>query len=471
MPALHDIVTKGSVDRSVSLEIWDSTDGTPETGVVFNTSGIDLWYRREGAAKVSITEVTLAALTTAHTDGGFLHVSDGLYRLDLPDAAFATGANYVDVGGTVTGMVIGKIRVRLVDYSLEETIPSGVWGAALTTAGTAGTAGWRLAATSGLDFSGTAQGGAANSITLAAGATANNVFDPGLVLIVSGTGAGQCRPVLDYNTTTKVVTVDRSWKVNPDATSVYMMLPPPESLHTNEGIATGGAATTITLNATASATNNAYLGQTIHIVGGTGADQAAVVTAYVGATKVATVSPSWVTTPDTTSIYKVLPTGISYAAGGSITSVTGSVGSVTGAVGSVTGAVGSVTGAVGSVATGGITAASIATDAIGAAELASDAVTEIATAVWALATRTLTANTNLNDLNAAGVRAALGMASANLDTQLTTIDDFLDTEVAAIKAKTDSLTFTVAGQVDANVQSINDITITGNGQVGTEFGV
>ncbi|HEX7114977.1 MAG TPA: hypothetical protein VF193_07580, partial [Steroidobacter sp.] len=70
-------------------------------------------------------------------------------------------------------------------------------------------------------------------------------------------------------------------------------------------------------------------------------------------------------------------------------------------------------------------------------------------------------------LDAAGVRSAIGLASANLDTQLATVD----TVVGAIKLKTDSLTFTVAGQVDANVQSINDVTITGNGQVGSEFGV
>lgn len=37
------------------------------------------------------------------------------------------------------------------------------------------------------------------------------------------------------------------------------------------------------------------------------------------------------------------------------------------------------------------------------------------------------------------VRSAVGLASANLDTQLTAIDDYLDTEVAAIKAKTDNL--------------------------------
>lgn len=42
-------------------------------------------------------------------------------------------------------------------------------------------------------------------------------------------------------------------------------------------------------------------------------------------------------------------------------------------------------------------------------------------------------------LDAAGVRSAVGLASANLDTQLAAIDDYLDTEVAAIKAKTDNL--------------------------------
>ncbi|MEY5097444.1 MAG: hypothetical protein RJA36_163 [Pseudomonadota bacterium] len=123
---LLDIIKKGSADRSVLLRIIDSTDGTPETGVAYNTSGIDLWYRREGAAKTSITEASLAALTTAHTDGGFLAVSDGYYRLDSPDAAFATGANYVDFGGTVTGMIVIGGRVRLVDFDLEDSVRAGL---------------------------------------------------------------------------------------------------------------------------------------------------------------------------------------------------------------------------------------------------------------------------------------------------------------------------------------------------------
>lgn len=60
----------------------------------------------------------------------------------------------------------------------------------------------------------------------------------------------------------------------------------------------------------------------------------------------------------------------------------------------------------------------MATDTLTSAALAADAVTEI--------------QSGLSTLNAAGVRSAVGLASANLDTQLTAIDDFLDTEIAAI---------------------------------------
>jgi hypothetical protein len=52
-------------------------------------------------------------------------------------------------------------------------------------------------------------------------------------------------------------------------------------------------------------------------------------------------------------------------------------------------------------------------------------------------------------LAAADIRSAVGLAAANLDTQLTTIDDFLDTEVAAIKAKTDNLPASPAATGDA----------------------
>lgn len=72
------------------------------------------------------------------------------------------------------------------------------------------------------------------------------------------------------------------------------------------GTAQGGAATTITLRAGASATNDIFKNQAIVIRSGTGAGQTNRITAYVGATKVATVATTWVTTPDNTSVYAVL---------------------------------------------------------------------------------------------------------------------------------------------------------------------
>jgi hypothetical protein len=43
-------------------------------------------------------------------------------------------------------------------------------------------------------------------------------------------------------------------------------------------------------------------------------------------------------------------------------------------------------------------------------------------------------------------------------------------DVAAIKAKTDSLTFTSGTDLDANIQRVNDVLVTGDGEAGTEWG-
>jgi hypothetical protein len=118
---------------------------------------------------------------------------------------------------------------------------------------------------------------------------------------------------------------------------------------------------------------------------------------------------------------------------GSVGSVTGAVGSVTGNVGgNVAGSVASVTGAVGSV-TAGVT---LANDAITAAKFDESTAFPLAaadTGATAIARTGADSDTlaTLSDqidgvsagsgLDAAGVRAAIGLASANLDDQLTSI--------------------------------------------------
>lgn len=53
--------------------------------------------------------------------------------------------------------------------------------------------------------------------------------------------------------------------------------------------------------------------------------------------------------------------------------------------------------------------------------------------------------------------------------QLAAADDAVLAQVALVKAKTDSLTFTTAGQVDANVQGVNDVNLQGLGTVGSPW--
>jgi hypothetical protein len=162
--------------------------------------------------------------------------------------------------------------------------------------------------------SGTAQAGGNNTITLSSGASATNgLYDPGLIRIVSGTGVGQARMILSYDGTTKIAVVDRDWRTNPDSTSVYEVTGLANILSTNEGMATGGAASTITLNASASATDNLYRGQLVRIPSGVGPDQVRIIVSYVGATKVATVDRAWDTTPTTASAYQIIPVADAYS--------------------------------------------------------------------------------------------------------------------------------------------------------------
>jgi hypothetical protein len=92
--------------------------------------------------------------------------------------------------------------------------------------------------------------------------------------------------------------------------------------------------------------------------------------------------------------------------------------------------------------------------------------TNIAADIIAIKAETASILTDTAEIGAAGA----GLTVLATQASVNTIDDFLDTEVAAIKAKTDSLTFTQAGVVDANIQMVNDISVTGNGELGTEWG-
>jgi hypothetical protein len=134
------LIKAGSTDQSTVIRFVDSTTGDPETGVAYNTSGMALWYRREGGLKVAITPATLAAANSAHSDGGMIHVSDGYCRVDLPDAAVASGATGVTIGGSATGMVAIAAYHELDTYRLSD-LPAAVWAVLTSTLTTTGSVG------------------------------------------------------------------------------------------------------------------------------------------------------------------------------------------------------------------------------------------------------------------------------------------------------------------------------------------
>jgi hypothetical protein len=422
-------------------------------------------------------------------------------------AAAADTAGYAKVtvkNGSGTGEISLSSGQVSISSSSETSIASKVWDEASSSHVAAGSFGAALF----VIRSNTAQAGSGTTITLDAGASATNDFYANQLLsIVSGTGVGQGRIVTSYVGATKVATVS-AWAVNPDNTSRFVIQPlgsiPGASAPTaaqnaaavwdeaasshvtassfgqlmnafshRTGTAQAGSSLSITLDAGASATDNRYNYNYVSILSGTGFGQTRQITAYVGSTKVATVNLAWTVNPASDSVFFILPGGLDAATVASIASgvwaatrasnqTAGTFGEFTfsdairfsgdstaadnaesffdgtgyagtnNVIPSVTTVTGNVNGNVsGSVAN----VLAIAANAVNASALATDAVTEIQT----------------------GLATAAALSTAQ-------------TDLTTIKGKTNSLTFTVGGQVDANIQYINDAAVTGIGSAGNPWG-
>lgn len=104
----HGGIVVGSTDITIPILLRSTTDSTAVTGKLH--SDVTAYYWRQGGSPTVISAVTLASITEAHSDGGFLQVDatnmKGLYRFDIPDAAFASGADWVVIAVTVSGAYV-----------------------------------------------------------------------------------------------------------------------------------------------------------------------------------------------------------------------------------------------------------------------------------------------------------------------------------------------------------------------------
>lgn len=301
-----DLVTGASgLDSEVSKDAGTFADCTNEATEIATSSGmyyLDLTSTEMNADCVAI--IVKTSTSGAKTVPIVLYPQEsGDIKVDIQSAAGTAWAS-----GAITAASIATDAITAAKIAADAIGASELAADAVTEI-------WN--GNPNLVRSATAQGGSANSITLDASASATNgLYDPSLIVITGGTGAGQARLITDYNGTTKVAVVNRDWRTTPDNTSVFRIIAAPNMVSLNEGLAQGGGASTITLNALASATNDAYVGQCIWITTGTGQDQARIITAYNGTTKVATVDESWVTNPTSSSGYMLIPYGRSYIVGG-----------------------------------------------------------------------------------------------------------------------------------------------------------
>lgn len=267
---------------------------------------------------------------------------------------------------------------------------------------------------------GTAQAGAASTITLAASTIVKDGSLDGCFVLITNNGAAgsqyQARRIIGSVNSTQVATVDSAWGTNPSSASTYDILPPETvNLAGWAGLAlasvnTNGLPDVNATKMSGTSLTGRDIGASVLLSAGSGTGQLDFTSGVVKGNVTQLLGTAWLTpgtagTPDvnvklwnglTTVALPLVPTTagrtLDVSAGGeagldwanigtpsttvSLSGTTVSVvSSVTGNVGgNVVGSVASVTGSVGSIGSGGITAASIAADAITAAKIADGAI-------------------------------------------------------------------------------------------------
>lgn len=270
----------------------------------------------------------------------------------------------------------------------------------------------------------------------------------------------------------------------PVANSVGEALFLADNLGGRFGTAQAGGASTITLDAGASAVDGRYVGYAVFLYGGTGGGvrgvgQERTITAYNGTTKVATLAQAWGTNPDNTSKFMLIVHPFANVGiwNGTVVATPATAGipdvnaknwnnlttvalpliptvagrtldvSATGEAGLDWANVGSPTTALALTGTTIAVTQKVDVDTIKTNPVVNGGTITLPT------NATLASTTNIT----AGTIATV-----------TTVTGLTASDVGAIKTQTDKLAFTVANQVDANIQYVNDVQIQGTGAVGSD---
>jgi hypothetical protein len=101
-------VKAGSTGVSIPVVLRRTADNTELTGKT--AADVTATYRRAQSAAMSVTVTDLAAIDSAWSSGGWKEADStnrpGEYRIDIPDAAFAAGADHVTIAVKVAGAYV-----------------------------------------------------------------------------------------------------------------------------------------------------------------------------------------------------------------------------------------------------------------------------------------------------------------------------------------------------------------------------
>lgn len=226
----------GLTGQSTEVRFLDAV-GAPVTTVTSATAGLSLHYRRRGSATVDFAPAALGSAVAAWVAGGIIHLGDGYYRVDYPDAAGAAGAPGVLLFASAPGLYCVPTLIPLVSYdpldasalgltSLDAAISTratnvGVWSQPRDLDPDDGTyaelfVGW--------DGEAAGPGPGLNTINLGPNAPAADITDQG-IRITSGPGSGQARRVVSY--AAPIATVHLPWGTAVAAGSKWALTEPP----------------------------------------------------------------------------------------------------------------------------------------------------------------------------------------------------------------------------------------------------
>ena len=280
------------------------------------------------------------------------------------------------------------------------------------------------------------------------------------------------------------------------ATSTYeapnnaLLLEMFNSLIGTTGTSTASSGNTLTLEASETTNENFWRGQLLAITSGVGAGQVRLISQY-STGRVATVTPSWDTTPDAASGYAILTNGpanvtawrdsqplslIDQAVPANVRAWDDNATIPDMALQSDVTDIRNDIAGLNDLSSADVTAAVPTTAEIEAAIINEGDGTAVLQAI-------LDKINNDLDISGTELAAIAGAVRTELSTELARIDVAISTRLAtagytspansdilAIKGKTDNLIFTKANELDVNIQSVNDVTVTGTGANGDEWG-